>query len=77
VVDLIGMKEAAQIETGLHPSTCSLARGGQTLYVACASSDTVSVIDTGTQKVTREVSVRPDPALAFGSAPNALSLSDE
>lgn len=77
VVDLTAMKEAQQIETALHPSDLLLAKGGQTLYVACASSDTVSVIDTTTRKVTREISVRPDPALAFGSMPNALALSDD
>ncbi len=77
VVDLIAMKETQQIETGLHPSDLLLAKGGQTLYVACASSDAVSVIDTMTRKVTRELNVRPDPALAFGSMPNALALSDD
>jgi YVTN family beta-propeller protein len=59
----------------LHPSDLELSADQRTLYVANANSDTVSVIDTTNLRVMDSVLVRPDPTLPFGSAPNALTLS--
>lgn len=75
VVDLASGTEVKYIETGLHPSGMALSPDRARLYVACANSDVVSVIDTGTDKVIAEISVHPDSDLPFGSAPNALALS--
>ncbi len=77
VVDLDRGVESGQITTGLHPSDLELSRDQATLFVANANSDSVSVIDTATQKVLATIVVRPDPALPFGSAPNALALSQD
>ncbi|MBI3852369.1 MAG: bifunctional YncE family protein/alkaline phosphatase family protein [Verrucomicrobia bacterium] len=77
VVDLEKGEEVAQIVVGLHPSDLELSADQQTLYVANANSDTVSVIDTTSLKVTAAVLVRPDSTLPFGSAPNAVSLSKD
>jgi YVTN family beta-propeller protein len=76
-VDLEKGVEATQIVTGLHPSDLELSEDQRTLYVANANSDSVSVIDTSTQRVVESIVVRPDPALPFGSAPNALTLSKD
>jgi YVTN family beta-propeller protein len=54
-----------------------LSADQRTLYVANANSDTVSVIDVGTQRVVETIPVTPDASLFFGSAPNALSLSKD
>jgi YVTN family beta-propeller protein len=75
VVDRVEGREAAQIETGLHPCGLALDPSGRRLYVANANSDTVSAIDTAVNRVVETVNVRPDPALPFGSMPNALALS--
>jgi YVTN family beta-propeller protein len=77
VVDLEKSAETLQIVTGLHPSDLELSADQRTLYVANANSDSVSVIDTTTQRVRESIAVRPDPALPFGSAPNALALSKD
>ena len=74
LVDLNVGKETAQIETGLHPCDLELDAKRNVLYVANANSDSVSVIDTLTRKVTRTIDVKPDASLPFGSAPNALAL---
>jgi YVTN family beta-propeller protein len=74
VVDLEKGEEVAQISTGLHPSDLELSADQRTLFVANANSDSVSVIDTQTRRVTETILVRPDPALPFGSAPNAVLL---
>jgi YVTN family beta-propeller protein len=77
VVDLKGNREVREIDTGLHPSGLALSADGRTLFVANANSDTISVIDTESLRVTETVSVRPDPSLPFGSQPNALALSQD
>src|SRR5262249_43550992 len=51
VVDLASMKVTATIPTGLHPT--GMAFYGQQLLVANTYSDTISVIDTGSNKVVR------------------------
>ncbi|MCX5768935.1 MAG: bifunctional YncE family protein/alkaline phosphatase family protein [Candidatus Hydrogenedentes bacterium] len=75
VVDLARRECIGEIEVGLHPSAMALSPDGGRLYVANANSDTVSVIDTRSNKVARTFDVKPSPRLPFGSAPNALELS--
>jgi len=75
IVDLKQRRAVAEIEVGLHPSDLALSSGGDTLYVANANSDTVSVIDLAALRVRETIRVRPDRGLPFGSAPNALALS--
>jgi len=74
LVDLKAGKEIAEIEVGLHPCDIALDAARHLLYVANANSDSVSVIDTVARKVTRNIEVKPDNSLPFGSAPNALAL---
>lgn len=71
---------AFDVEVGLHPSGMAFAPDGNTLYVANANSDTVSVIRTGTilpgaVVVERTLVVKPERNLPFGSAPNAIAVS--
>ena len=77
LIDLATNKQIAEIATGLHPADVEISRDGKTLYVANACSDTVSVIDIPSRAVKQSISVRPDPALPFGSACNALALSGD
>ncbi|MBI2946726.1 MAG: phosphoesterase [Verrucomicrobia bacterium] len=75
LVDLEKGEEVAQITAGLHASDLELSADEQTLFVANANSDSVSAIDTAKRQVVETILVRPDPALPFGSAPNALLLA--
>jgi YVTN family beta-propeller protein len=75
VVDLEAGKLVKDIEVGLHPSGMVLSADGTRLFVACANSDIVSVINTGTDEVIEEISVHLEKDLPFGSAPNALAVS--
>jgi len=70
-------KQVAVVDTGLHPADLELTRDGTTLYVACANSDRVDVIDTERAVVTASIPTRPLPDLPFGSLPNALALDEE
>jgi YVTN family beta-propeller protein len=77
VVDLAKGRETAQIDVGLHPSGLVLSPDKARLYVACANSDTVSVIDTARDVLAEEINVRLRKELPFGSGPNALAVSPD
>jgi YVTN family beta-propeller protein len=74
-IDLSTQSVLTEIEVGLHPSEMILSSDKSRLYVANANSDTVSVIDTASNKVIDTLGVKPMGELPFGSAPNALALS--
>jgi YVTN family beta-propeller protein len=76
-VNLASGVESAQVATGLHPSDLALSHGGNTLFVANANSDTVTIIDTHTKTVRETLLVRPDPTLPFGSEPDGLALNSD
>ena len=75
VIDTKTRKAVRHIIVGLHPSGMAMTRDGRTLYVANANSDTVSVIDTETDRVAKTLDVRLFARAPLGSAPNALVLS--
>jgi len=75
VVDLAADETVKNIEVGLHPSGMVLSPDHKRLYVACANSDIISVINTDTDEVVEEISVHLEKDLPFGSGPNALAIS--
>jgi YVTN family beta-propeller protein len=77
VVDLEKKAEVKSIRTGLHPSGIALSNDGNILYVACANSDIISVINTETDEVTDTISVHKKGEMLFGSSPNELALSPD
>ena len=77
VVDLASMTVTGTISTGLHPT--GMAFYGRDLLVANTYSDTISVIDTGTNKVVRTINLRlpigvPGRGSAYGAAPNSIAV---
>src|SRR5262249_32738827 len=62
------------IRVGGHPSGLAASSDGRFVYVANANSDTVSVIDTRTDRVAETIACRPESRLPFGSGANALAL---
>src|SRR5579863_4129148 len=77
VVDLHSMTVTANISTGLHPT--GMALYGQYLLVANTYSDTISVIDTTTNVVTRTINLAlpigvPGQGPAYGAAPNSIAV---
>jgi len=75
VIDLAANVQRKSIDVGLHPSGMALNPDRTRLFVACANSDIVSVIDTNTDEVIEKISVHLQKDLPFGSAPNALTIS--
>ncbi|MEJ2705672.1 MAG: beta-propeller fold lactonase family protein [Sedimentisphaerales bacterium] len=66
--------EVSQIMVGLHSSAMVLSPDGRHVVVANAGSDTLSVIDTRTDKVVETIWARPSPSDLFGASPNALAF---
>lgn len=77
VIDLPSRKVVNTIQVQLHPSGMALDTVQHLLYVANANSDLISVIDTRSDKVIREIGSKPAQEMPFGSAPNALTLSPD
>src|SRR5205085_1936627 len=69
--------QAKSITVGGHPSGLLPSKGGRFLYVANATSDSVSVLDTGRDEVVETIDCRPEGRLPFGSGSNALALSPD
>ena len=66
------------IKTGDHPMALALNKDQTRLYVANASSDTVSIVDTATDKVTRTILLRPEGGRGLpGVTPTGLALSPD
>ena len=65
-----------EILVGLHPNDIITGNNKKFVYVANANSDRVSVINTQTDVVTEQISVRltPDKNNYFGDSPNGLSI---
>src|SRR5579863_3224145 len=77
VVDLHSMTVTANISTGLHPT--GMAFYGRYLLVTNTYSDTISVIDTATNVVTRTINLAlpigvPGQGPAYGAAPNSIAV---
>ena len=77
VVDLASFKVTDSIETGLHPT--GMALWGNNLLVANTFSDSISVIDTTCNQVTRTIDLGlpigvPGEAAAYGAGPNSIAV---
>jgi YVTN family beta-propeller protein len=60
--------------TGLHACALALSPNGKFLVVANAGSDTLSVIDTRTDKIVETICARQNPGDLFGAQPDALAF---
>ncbi|MDE3069085.1 MAG: beta-propeller fold lactonase family protein, partial [Verrucomicrobiota bacterium] len=69
--------EQAEILTGRHACALALSPDGRWLVCANAGDDTLSVIDTRTDKIVETVWARQNPADLFGAQPNALAFEPD
>jgi len=74
VIDLISGTVKTEITVGLHSSAMALSPDRKYLVVANTGSDTLSVIDTRTDRVVEKIWTRQTPADLFGAQPNALTF---
>ena len=64
----------SEILTGLHASAITATPNGRWVVVANTGSDTLSVIDTRTDRIVETICARQNPADLFGAQPNALAF---
>ena len=74
VIHLAKETPVSQIMVGLHSSAIAVSPDGRHVVVANAGSDTLSVIDTRTDKVVETIWAKSSPADLFGASPNALAF---
>ncbi len=74
VVDLQRGQVLEEILVGLHASGLAVTPDGSHLLVANAGSDSVTVIDTRTDKITETISLKWQPVDLLGASPNALAF---
>jgi DNA-binding beta-propeller fold protein YncE len=65
------------IATHSHPNKLVLAPDGSRLFVACANTNYVDVIDLKSEKVVEQLDCAIYPGMPAGSTPNGLALSDD
>ncbi|MFZ0826070.1 MAG: bifunctional YncE family protein/alkaline phosphatase family protein [Verrucomicrobiia bacterium] len=64
----------SEILAGRHAGALALSPNKRWLVVANTGDDTLSVIDTRTDKITETICARPNPGDPFGAQPNALAF---
>ena len=78
VIDLDPKSESqnpkSEMMTGLRAGALALSPNGRWLVVANTGSDTLSVIDTRTDRVIETICARQNPGDLFGAQPNALAF---
>ena len=67
VVDLNRNIQIKTIDVGLHPCEMALSPDRERLYVACANSDIISVINTVSDEAIDNISVHMQKGTSFGS----------
>ena len=66
-----------RIRVGRHPSAMALDPTGSRLYIACASSDLVAVVDTRSDSVLTTIDDPAPGSPGEGSTPDGLALSPD
>jgi YVTN family beta-propeller protein len=70
-----GLQRRADVRVGRHPSAMTLSANGTRLFVASATMDVVTVVDTKSLTVIATLHDAPPAGPGEGSTPNALALS--
>lgn len=70
-------KVVRTLPTDKHPTELAFGRGGKTLFVACANSTRVRVIDLKTNKGLETINCALYPNMPAGNTPSSLSLTPD
>ncbi len=77
VIDLKNQNRVSHIVVDRHPTAMILNKSATKLFVVNSNADTVSVIDTKTDKVAGTISLKLLEAEPIGTSPEGLALSDD
>jgi len=67
--------EGVRVSVGLHPTALAWDEPRGRLYVANTNSDSISVVDTNSNRLIRTIEIQPFQRKAAGVAPTALAVS--
>jgi YVTN family beta-propeller protein len=70
-----GARRVSYVAVGRHPTALTLNEDASRLYVVNSNADSVSVIDTKTDREVERISVRLSESAPVGSSPEGLALS--
>lgn len=70
----ITQSHTSELRVGLHASALALSPNRRYLAVANAGSDSISVLDTRTDRLVETICARQQPGDPFGAQPNALAF---
>ena len=76
-VDPTDLRVVARIAVGEHPNQIAVHPADDRLFVACASSDSVAVIDSRRGIVTETIATTLFPRAPEGSTPDALAVAPD
>lgn len=71
------LKPIAEIPVGEHPNALAFSKDGRRLFVACAHTNAVWVVDVATRTAGEQIATALTPKAPPGSTPNALALSPD
>ena len=75
--DAATLAPAGEVQVGEHPNAMVPSVDGSRLFVACANTNAVWVIDVAARKAIEQVAIALFPNAPPGSTPNALALSPD
>jgi DNA-binding beta-propeller fold protein YncE len=75
--DAESLEPRGEIPVGEHPNAMALSPDGGRLFVACANTNAVWVVDLAARAAKEQISIALDPAAPPGSTPDGLSLSPD
>jgi YVTN family beta-propeller protein len=76
-IDLLTGKVTATISVGLHPSGMAWDEKSQRLYVANSNSDSISIVDTATNRLVGTIALQPFMKKVAGVSPESVAVSPD
>ncbi|WP_263354704.1 bifunctional YncE family protein/alkaline phosphatase family protein [Acidicapsa acidisoli] len=76
-IDLISGQVTATIAVGLHPSGLVWDESHRRLYVANSNSDSISVVDTESNRLLETIAMQPFAKRVAGVSPESVALSPD
>ncbi|HKI00555.1 MAG TPA: alkaline phosphatase family protein [Thermoanaerobaculia bacterium] len=75
--DAATLELRGEVPVGEHPNAMALSKDGGRLFVACANTNAVWVVDLAARAAREQISLALSPATPPGSTPNGLGLSPD
>lgn len=77
MLDPVTLASQGEVATGEHPNAMALSPDGTRLFVACANTNAVWVVDVATKRATEQISIALYPHAPNGSTPNGVDVSPD